>query len=248
MPTVTGDRTAAERKRRQRQRERAAADVQAPLLFERADWQLFLRRETLPQKAGCEPAEIGRIVLKELVDNALDTGSDDLIIEEMLGGWRVTDHGPGIATSAVPKLFAVNRPLLSSKLKRLPLRGMLGNGLRVVMGAVAAFDGTISVTSRPPAGAGDRQHHRHDKRYQRYPCPRSRRHDGRDHAEGVRRVGRAPRQAGADRCPQRHALHRPVTAGVVRPGRSARAVRAGHPRDNHGRPYRARRVRSDDRG
>jgi hypothetical protein len=42
----------------------------------------------------------------------------------------------------VPRLFAVNRPLLSSKLKRLPLRGMLGHGLRVVMGAVAAFDGS----------------------------------------------------------------------------------------------------------
>ena len=45
-------------------------------------------------------------------------------------------------------LFAVNRPLLSSKLKRLPLRGMLGNGLRVVMGAVAALEGTIFVASR----------------------------------------------------------------------------------------------------
>ena len=146
--TQTGDRTAAERKRRQRERQRAAADARAPLLFERADWQLFLRPETLPQKAGCEPEQINRIVLKEIVDNALDTGSDDVTIDEIPGGWRVTDHGPGIDPANVPTLFAVNRPLLSSKLKRLPLRGMLGNGLRVVMGAVAAFDGTISVTSR----------------------------------------------------------------------------------------------------
>jgi hypothetical protein len=48
----------------------------------------------------------------------------------------------------VPRLFAVNRPLLSSKLKRLPTRGMLGNGLRVVMGAVAAYGGTIVVATR----------------------------------------------------------------------------------------------------
>lgn len=53
--TQTTDRTAAERKRRQRERERATTTARAPLLFERADWQLFLRRETLPQKAGCGP-------------------------------------------------------------------------------------------------------------------------------------------------------------------------------------------------
>jgi signal transduction histidine kinase len=150
MPTVTHtpDRTATERKRRQRERQRDAANARAPLLFERADWQLFLRRETLPQKAGCEPGQIARIVLKEVVDNALDTGSDDVTIDEIPGGWRVTDRGPGIEPEDVPRFFAVNRPLLSSKLKRLPLRGMLGNGLRVVMGAVAAFNGKISVTSR----------------------------------------------------------------------------------------------------
>jgi hypothetical protein len=135
--------------RRFRERQRAAAAAQAPLLFERADWQLFLRRETLSRKAGCEPGQIGRIVLKEVVDNALDTGSGEVTLEEIPGGYRVTDHGPGIDPADVARLFAVNRPLLSSKLKRLPLRGMLGNGLRVVCGAVAAFDdGTITVTSR----------------------------------------------------------------------------------------------------
>jgi hypothetical protein len=41
-------------------------------------------------------------------------------------------------------LFAVNRPLRSSKLKRLPSRGMLGNGLRVVM----AWAGTLTVETR----------------------------------------------------------------------------------------------------
>ena len=90
--TQTGDRTAAERKRRQRERQRAAANTRAPLLFERADWQLFLRPETLPQKAGCEPEQINRIVLKEIVDNALDTGSDEVTIEQIPGGWRVKDH------------------------------------------------------------------------------------------------------------------------------------------------------------
>jgi hypothetical protein len=48
----------------------------------------------------------------------------------------------------VPRLFAVNRPLLSSKRRRMPLRGMLGNGLRVVVGAVAASEGSLVVETR----------------------------------------------------------------------------------------------------
>ena len=43
---------------------------------------------------------------------------------------RRFDNGPGLDPADVPRLFAVNRPLLSSKRRRLPLRGMLGNGLK----------------------------------------------------------------------------------------------------------------------
>jgi hypothetical protein len=131
---------AAERMRRMRARKKAAV-VAAPLLFERADWTLFVRPESLPQKAGCQPRQIGRILVKELTDNALDTGAEVEVVP-ISGGYRIIDRGPGIDPAEVPRLFAVNRPLLSSKLKRLPLRGMLGNGLRVVMGAVVAYGGT----------------------------------------------------------------------------------------------------------
>jgi hypothetical protein len=65
-----------------------------------------------------------------------------------VGAYRIADNGTGIDPADIPRLFAVNRPLVSSKLKRLPLRGVLGNGLRVVMGAIAAYDGSIAVTSR----------------------------------------------------------------------------------------------------
>ena len=116
-------------------------------MYERADWQLFIRPETLPQKAGCNPYQIGRVALKELIDNALDNGAEVTLTGEP-GFYRIADTGTGIEPSEIPRLFAVNRPLLSSKLKRLPLRGMLGNGLRVVMGAVAAYGGSIAVTSR----------------------------------------------------------------------------------------------------
>jgi hypothetical protein len=114
-----------ERKRLQRQR-------QSPIVYERDDWQLFIDPATLPQKAGCQPDDLPALVLKELVDNALDAGAR-VTLDHDGAQWIVSDDGPGIGPQQVPELFAVNRPLRSSKLKRLPTRGMLGNGLRVVM-------------------------------------------------------------------------------------------------------------------
>jgi len=143
-----GQTAAAERMRRMRGRRRTVGTATNPILFERADWRLFVDPRTLPQKAGCEPRELGRIVAKELVDNALDAGADGVTVDGDLTRIVVRDNGPGIAPDKIATLFSVNRPLLSSKLKRLPTRGMLGNGLRVVMGAVVAFDGKLTVTSR----------------------------------------------------------------------------------------------------
>ena len=62
--------TPAERKRKQRER-----DAQSALLFERPDWSLFLSPASLPQKAGCQPNHLRPLVLRELVDNALDEGA-----------------------------------------------------------------------------------------------------------------------------------------------------------------------------
>jgi histidine kinase/DNA gyrase B/HSP90-like ATPase len=136
--------SAAERKRQQRERDRQSSG----LLYERQDWSLFLDVATLPQKAGCYPKDLRKIILKEIVDNALDTGAH-VTMERDGKTWIIADDGPGIDPGQIPTIFSVNRPLLSSKLKRMPLRGMLGNGLRVVMGATAAFPGaSITVETR----------------------------------------------------------------------------------------------------
>jgi hypothetical protein len=149
-PVTSGRRagtSAAERKRQQRARERAERAQPTELVYETADWKLFTDRETLPQKAGCQPKDIRKVVLKELVDNALDAGAR-VSLDLVDGVWVAADDGPGIDPALVPELFAVNRPLRSSKLRRMPLRGMLGNGLRVVVGAVVAFDGSLVVETR----------------------------------------------------------------------------------------------------
>ena len=46
------------------------------LKFERADWTSFRTVEGLQQKAGVALDKLIRLVLKELTDNALDTGAE----------------------------------------------------------------------------------------------------------------------------------------------------------------------------
>src|SRR5262245_35100408 len=119
-----------------------ASSPPAPnLKFERADWALFRTVEGLQQKAGVPKTKLRRLVLKELADNALDESGQVRIGELPDGaGYFVEDDGAGIdgAPDDIARLFSIARPLISTKLLRLPTRGALGNGLRVVAGAVLA--------------------------------------------------------------------------------------------------------------
>jgi len=91
-----------------------------------------------------------RLVLKELADNGLDAGAEVTVGRLAGGGYFVEDNGPGIGGSPddIARMFSVNRPMVSSKLVRLPTRGALGNGLRVVTGAVLASNGSLTVITR----------------------------------------------------------------------------------------------------
>src|SRR5262249_17374954 len=62
----------------------------------------------------------------------------------------IEDDGPGLdgEPEDIAKLFSISRRLTSSKLLRKPQRGQLGNGLRVVAGAVLASQGTLTVVTR----------------------------------------------------------------------------------------------------
>jgi hypothetical protein len=110
----------------------------------RADWTIFRTLRTLCQKSGVPPQHTRRLVIKELVDNGLDNGGECTIGELGAGRFFVEDDGPGISGSPeeIAELFSVNRALISSKVERLPTRGALGNGLRVVAGAVLASGGS----------------------------------------------------------------------------------------------------------
>jgi hypothetical protein len=120
------------------------------LKFEREDWSLFRTVEGLQQKAGVAKNELFRLVLKELVDNGLDEGAEVRVGSLPNGGYFIEDDAHGIAGTPeeVAQLFSIARPMISTKLLRLPTRGALGNGLRVVAGAVLASQGSLTVITR----------------------------------------------------------------------------------------------------
>lgn len=105
---------AAERKRLQRERDRQ-------LVYETADWRLFIDLLTLPQKAGCQPGDLRKVILKELVDNGLDCGGT-VTLDYENGVWIVSDDGPGINPADVPRLFWVNRKRWSPAVFHFPHR------------------------------------------------------------------------------------------------------------------------------
>jgi hypothetical protein len=118
-------------------------------IFQREDWTAFRTIQGLCRRAGVPEDELARTVIKELVDNALDAAGDcELSLEDDAA--IIQDNGPGIDgdDETVAKLFSLNRPQQSSKFLRLPTRGCLGNGLRVIAGAVAATDGNLYVSTR----------------------------------------------------------------------------------------------------
>ncbi|HYK36873.1 hypothetical protein [Alloacidobacterium sp.] len=122
----------------------------------RPDTLQFSTLEGLTRMAGVSPQWLRALINKEVVDNALDEidrvggnaesvtirrdGDDTYIVEDAGSGIKQDLHG-------LCNLFSANRSMVSSKFFRRPSRGMLGNGLRVLVGAVALSDGTITVES-----------------------------------------------------------------------------------------------------
>ena len=93
--------------------------------FEREDWTLFRTVEGLQQKAGVPATRLRRLVLKEIADNALDTGTEVDAGQIDGHGFYVADNGPGIdgTPEDIARLFSIARPLISTKLWRLPTAG-----------------------------------------------------------------------------------------------------------------------------
>jgi hypothetical protein len=120
------------------------------VMYQREDWTDFRNLATLIRRAGVPAKRLVRVVLKELTDNGLDHGGTTRcgVLDD--GTFYVEDDGNGIdgTPEEIAFLFSISRPLTSSKLIRLPTRGALGNGQRVIVGAVLSTGGTLVVRTR----------------------------------------------------------------------------------------------------
>ena len=128
--------------------ELASQDARQILKLQREDWVLFRTVEGLQRRAGVPKAWLRRLVLKELADNGLDNNAHVRVGKNGAGGYYVEDDGSGIDPDDVAGLCSIARPMVSTKFLRLPTRGALGNGLRVVAGAVLASQGSLVVITR----------------------------------------------------------------------------------------------------
>jgi hypothetical protein len=129
----------------------ASSPAPENLKFQREDWTAFRTVEGLQQKAGVALDKLTRLVMKELADNGLDNSAEAEVGELPNGhGYYVEDEGSGIdgTPEQIAELFSIARPMVSTKLLRLPTRGALGNGLRVVAGSVLASGGSLVVITR----------------------------------------------------------------------------------------------------
>ena len=108
------------------QNSQVALASQKGLTFEREDWSLFRTIEGLQQRAGVTKDLLPRLVLKELTYNSLDAGAKEVSVEALprKGGYVVADNGLGIdgMPQDIARLFSINRPMISTKLLRLPTR------------------------------------------------------------------------------------------------------------------------------
>ena len=117
--------------------------------FERESWKEFRTLDGLCRMAGVSRKRIAAVVAKELVDNALDESPIVKVgLLEGGNGFFVQDDGHGIDPDVVAELFSIKRSQQSTKFLRLPTRGALGNGLRVVASAVLCTQGQLIVSTR----------------------------------------------------------------------------------------------------
>ncbi len=120
------------------------------MMYVQEDWTQYRTLSALCRKAGVSQERLAALVAKEVTDDALDASQDVEIGGIGDRGFYVEDCGSGIPgePSDVAHLYSIARPLTSSKVLRTPSRGRLGNGLRVVSGAVLATGGTLKVMTR----------------------------------------------------------------------------------------------------
>lgn len=109
----------------------------------------YFTPEGLQKETGQPDSQFLHVILKELIDNALDAAekaghAPEVQIEfQPMGGYRmrlaIHDNGPGIPPEVVEKLLNFAYRTSDKAAYRAPLRGAQGNALKTVLGIPVAL-------------------------------------------------------------------------------------------------------------
>jgi DNA topoisomerase VI subunit B len=106
----------------------------------------FASVKELTAQTGHPPADWPLVVLKELVDNALDACEEAGIAPEVAvrvgaHGITVIDNGPGIPPAVIENILDFSVRVSSREAYISPCRGAQGNALKTIIAMPFALDG-----------------------------------------------------------------------------------------------------------
>jgi hypothetical protein len=112
----------------------------------------FCSQKELVLQTGHPVEQWPLVVLKELIDNALDACEEADIapvikITVKDGSITVADNGPGIAPETVISLLDFSVRVSSREAYASPTRGAQGNALKTLIAMPFALDGSIGITT-----------------------------------------------------------------------------------------------------
>jgi DNA topoisomerase VI subunit B len=125
--------------------------------FETSRLLEYFSPKELSMQLGAEPSRWGLVLLKELIDNALDacetvSTAPHIRITLSPNGFTVEDNGPGLLTSTVERSLDYRVRVSDKAYYISPTRGQLGNALKCLWAAPYVLNpespGTVEVTSR----------------------------------------------------------------------------------------------------
>ncbi|MFE2106806.1 ATP-binding protein [Kitasatospora sp. NPDC059463] len=114
----------------------------------------FLDWRALQSQTGQPRERFGDVVIKELLDNALDAAESARVSPEigLAVSWadgvarvRVTDNGPGMPVGVVERILDFSRNVSDKESLRSPTRGMQGNAFKTLLGIPHALGVTTPV-------------------------------------------------------------------------------------------------------
>ncbi len=121
----------------------------------------FCSRKELIAQTGHQPDAWPLVVLKELVDNALDACEEAGVAPEITiqvddDGIRVIDNGPGIPAETVTDVLDFSVRISSREAYVAPDRGAQGNALKTLVAMPFVLDGNHGVLEVAAGGARHR--------------------------------------------------------------------------------------------